>query len=67
MKKLLLQPDLGQKPMLEAMLAQFSRGPGATNSTESFVVSAQALLAVHRSIVERRVVTIEPRFPFALG
>jgi hypothetical protein len=48
------------------MLAQFSRAPGATDSTESFVVSAQALLAVHRSIVERRVVTIEPRFPFAL-
>jgi predicted dehydrogenase len=60
-----LQPDLGQKPMLEAMVAQFARAPGAVDHTESFVVSAQALLAVHRSILERRVVTIEPRFPFA--
>lgn len=65
--KKLLQPDLGQKPMLEAMLAQFSHAPGAKDYTESFVASAQALLAVHRSIAERRVVTIEPRFPFALG
>ena len=60
-----LQPDLGQKPMLEAMVAQNARAPGAADHTESFIVSAQALLAVHRSIVERRVVTIEPRFPFA--
>jgi predicted dehydrogenase/threonine dehydrogenase-like Zn-dependent dehydrogenase len=60
-----LQPDLGQKPMLNAMMAQFTRAPGAKDWTESFVVSAQALLAAHRSIVERRVVAIEPRFPFA--
>ncbi|MEO5617920.1 MAG: bi-domain-containing oxidoreductase, partial [Candidatus Eisenbacteria bacterium] len=59
-----LQPDLGQKPMLEAMVAQFAGAPGAVDHTESFVVSAQTLLAVHRSILERRVVTIEPRFPF---
>lgn len=61
-----LQPDLGQKPMLESMVAQFSRAPGAVDHTESFVASAQALLAAHRSIVERRVVTLEPRFPFAI-
>jgi polar amino acid transport system substrate-binding protein len=65
--KQLLQPDLGQKPMLEAMLAQFSRSPGATDYTESFVSSAQALLAVRRSIVESRIVTVEPRFPFTIG
>jgi polar amino acid transport system substrate-binding protein len=57
-----LQPDLGQKPMLEAMLAQFSRrGP---DLTDRFVASAQALLAAQRSIQERRVVPIEPRFPY---
>jgi predicted dehydrogenase len=61
------QPDLGQKAMLEAMLAQFSGAPGAPDYTESFLASAQALLAVHRSIAERRVVTIEPHFPFAIG
>ena len=59
------QPDLGQKPMLEAMMAQFSRAPGGRDWTESFVVSAQALLAAHRSILERRVVAIEPQFPYA--
>ncbi|HEY6865708.1 MAG TPA: Gfo/Idh/MocA family oxidoreductase, partial [Candidatus Eisenbacteria bacterium] len=59
-----LQPDLGQKPMLESMVAQFSRAPGATDHTESFLVSAQALLAARRSIVERRAVALEPRFPF---
>jgi len=59
-----LQPDLGQKPMLNAMMAQFARARGARDWTESFVVSAQALLAAHRSILERRVVSIEPRFPF---
>jgi hypothetical protein len=58
-----LQPDLGQRAMLEAMLAQFSRrGP---DLTESFVASAQALLAAHRSIRERRVVAMEARFPFS--
>ena len=62
-----LQPDLGQKAMLQAMVAQFSRAPGATDFSESFLVSAQALLAAQRSIVERRIVTVEPRFPFKLG
>ncbi len=61
-----LQPDLGQKPMLERMLAQFARRPGATDETESFVVAAQALLAAQRSIRERRVVTMATTFPFAL-
>jgi hypothetical protein len=59
-----LQPDLGQKAMLEAMVAQFSRAAGTVDSTESYVLSAQALLAAHRSIVERRVVTLDARFPF---
>ena len=61
------QSDLGQQAMLRAMVAQFSGAPGATDYTESFLVSAQALLAARRSIAERRVVTIEPRFPFRLG
>jgi predicted dehydrogenase/threonine dehydrogenase-like Zn-dependent dehydrogenase len=61
------QPDLGQRAMLEAMLAQFSGAPGAVDYTESFLVSAQALLAAKRSIIERRMVTMEPRFPFRIG
>ena len=62
-----LQPDLGQKAMLHAMVAQFSRAPGAVDYTDSFLVSAQALLAAHRSIVERRIVKMEPRFPFGIA
>jgi hypothetical protein len=62
-----LQPDLGQKAMLQAMVAQFSRAPGAVDYTDSFLVSAQALLAAHRSIAERRIVKMEPRFPFGIG
>jgi hypothetical protein len=58
---------MGQKPMLEAMVAQFSRTAGASDYTESFLVSAQALLAARRSIAERRTVTMEPRFPFTIG
>ncbi len=61
------QPDLGQKAMLQAMVAQFSGTPGAVDYTESFLVSAQALLAAKRSITERRIVTMEPRFPFKIG
>jgi polar amino acid transport system substrate-binding protein len=61
------QPDLGQKAMLKAMAAQFSGAPGAVDYTESFLVSARALLAADRSIAERRSVTIEPRFPFGIG
>ena len=61
------QPDLGQKAMLQAMVAQFSGAPGAVDYTESFLVSAQALLAAKRSITERRSVTMEPRFPFTIG
>jgi predicted dehydrogenase len=60
-----LQPDLGQKAMLEHMLAQFQRAPGATDETDSFVVAAQALLAAQRSIRERRVVTMGTTFPYA--
>jgi predicted dehydrogenase/threonine dehydrogenase-like Zn-dependent dehydrogenase len=63
----LLQPDLGQKAMLQAMVGQFSGAPAAVDYTESFLVSAQALLAAQRSIVERRIVTLEPHFPFALA
>ena len=62
-----VQPDAGQRAMLEAMMAQFRRASGAEDFTESFVLSAQALLAARRSIAERRVVTLETRFPFALG
>jgi predicted dehydrogenase len=62
-----MQPEAGQKAMLEAMMAQFRRTSGAEDHTESFVVSAQALLAARRSIAERRVVTLETRFPFAAG
>jgi len=61
------QPDLGQKAMLQAMVAQFSGATGAVDYTESFLVSAQALLAAKRSITERRSVTMEPRFPFRIG
>ena len=61
------QPDRGQKAMLQTMVAQFSGAPGATDYTESFLVSAQALLAAQRSIVQRRIVTIEPRFPFSIA
>jgi hypothetical protein len=62
-----IQPDLGQKAMLQAMVAQFSRAPGAVDYTESFLVSARALLAAQRSIAERRIVKMEPRFPFGIG
>lgn len=60
-----LQPGLGQKGMLDARVAQFERTPGAVDHTESFVVAAQALLAVQTSIQERRVVLMEREFPFA--
>jgi predicted dehydrogenase len=63
----LLQPDLGQKAMLEAMVAQFSRAPGAVDYTDSFIVSTQALLAAHRSIKERRVVLMGPSYPYTLN
>lgn len=61
------QPDRGQRAMLEAMAAQFSGAPGATDYTDSFLASAQALLAAQRSIIERRIVAVEPRFPFRAG
>ena len=42
----------------------FPRAPGAVDHTESFVVSAQALLAVQLlDLSERRVVLMEPRLP----
>ena len=62
-----MQPDAGQRAMLEAMMAQFRRASGAADYTESFVLSAQALLAAKRSIAERRVVTLGTKFPFALS
>lgn len=62
-----LQPDRGQEAMLHAMVAQFAGAPGAMDYTESFFASAQALLAAQRSIRERRIVTMEPRFPFNIG
>lgn len=62
-----LQPDLGHKAMLQSMVAQFCRAPGAMDHTESFIASAQALLAARRSIAERCIVTMEPRFPFSMA
>jgi polar amino acid transport system substrate-binding protein len=62
-----LQPDAGQRAMLQAMVAQFSGAPGAADYSESFLVSAQAVIAAQRAIVERRVVKIEARFPFAIS
>jgi predicted dehydrogenase/threonine dehydrogenase-like Zn-dependent dehydrogenase len=59
-----LQPDLGQKDMLAIMLRQFAGGQGAPDFSEGFVLTAQALLAVRRSIAERRVVLLDPAFPF---
>ena len=60
-RKWSLQPDLGQRAMLEAMVAQFT-GAGE-DYTERFVASAQALLAAQRSILERRVVRMDAAFP----
>ena len=49
-------------------MADFSlQSAGATDFTETFVSSAQALLSARRSIVEGRIVSVEPRFPFAIG
>jgi hypothetical protein len=62
-----LQPDAGQRAMLQAMVAQFSGAPGAADYSESFLVSAQAVIAAQRAIAERRVVKIEARFPFAIS
>ncbi len=62
-----LWPDRGQKAMLKAMVAQFSSAPGAIDHSEGFFASAQALLAAQQSIAERRVVTMEPRFPFRIA
>jgi predicted dehydrogenase len=62
-----MQPDRGQKAMLHAMVAQFSGAPGANDFTESFLVSAQALLAAQRSITQRRIVTMEARYPFNIN
>ena len=62
-----LQPDRGQEAMLHKMVAQFAGAAGAMDYTESFLVSAQALLAAQRSISERRMVAMEPRFPFNLA
>lgn len=66
-KSRLLQPDLGQKAMLSEMNKQFARAPGSVDYTDSFVLSAQALLAANRSIHESRVVHMDSSFPFALG
>ncbi len=59
-----LQPDLGQKAMLEEMAKQFARTPGTPDYTDSFVIAAQSLIAAHRSIVEGRVVALEQTFPY---
>jgi hypothetical protein len=51
------QPDLGQKAMLQALVAQFSGAPSVADYTESFLVSAQALLAAQRSIADDSIMT----------
>ena len=48
-----MQPDLGQQQMLQQMVAQFS-GEATEDLTESFLLSARAVLAARRSIAERR-------------
>ena len=60
-------PDPGQRAMLEAAFEQFRGTPGATDYTESFILSAQVLLAAARSIRERRRVRIAPVFPFSIS
>jgi predicted dehydrogenase len=60
-----LQPDQGQRAMLETALRQFRHADGARDYTDSFLISTQALLAVERSIRERRVVRLDPHFPYA--
>jgi predicted dehydrogenase len=61
-----MQPDLGQKAMIEAMIAQFNRAKSAIDHTESFIVATQALLATQRSIQEQRVVFMNTHFPYDL-
>ena len=65
-KTVKLQPDYGQKAMLERMFKQF-RGQSGVDDTDSFVLAAQALLAVRRSIQESRSVRIAPTFPYTLS
>lgn len=66
-KSRLLQPDMGQKAMLEAMLTQFARTPGSADYTASHVLATQALLAAARSIRERRAVSMDSRYPYSLS
>jgi predicted dehydrogenase/threonine dehydrogenase-like Zn-dependent dehydrogenase len=66
-KSRLLQPDMGQKAMLEAMVTQFARTPGSIDYTDSYILATQALLAAHRSIRERRVVLMDAQFPYSLS
>lgn len=63
----LLQPDLGQRAMLQAMLTQFARTPGSFDYTHSYILATQALLAAHRSIRERRVVLMDTQNPYSLS
>ena len=63
----LLQPDLGQKPMLQAMMQQFVRSPGTPDYTNSYILAAQAVLAAHHSIQQRRVVLMDSVFPYELS
>ena len=60
-------PDPGQRAMLEAAFEQFRGTSGTTDYTESFILSAQVLLAAARSIRERRSVRIASVFPFAIS
>jgi predicted dehydrogenase len=59
-----LQPDLGQRRMLQAAFARFQGSSDQPDLSASFVLSTQVLLATHRSIIERRAITLEPVYPF---
>ena len=63
----LLQPDMGQKSMLEKMLAQFSHTANSLDFTDSYILATQALLAAHQSIREQRVVLIDADYPYKLA
>jgi hypothetical protein len=52
------------RPFGIVLEAAVSGAPEALDYTESFLMSAQALLTAQCSFAQRRVVKIEPRLPF---
>ena len=52
--------------MLQAMMQQFMRLPGTPDYTNSYILAAQAVLAAHHSIQQRRVVLMDSVFPYEL-